>query len=67
MTLICCGGIATPEQAYAKIRAGAALVQLYAAFAYAGPRLVPELKRGLAALLKRDGFASVADAVGVDA
>lgn len=67
LTLIGCGGIATPEQAYAKIRAGASLVQLYAAFAYAGPRLVPELKRGLAALLQRDGFASVADAVGVDA
>lgn len=67
LTLIGCGGIATPEQAYAKIRAGASLVQLYAAFAYTGPRLVPELKRGLAALLQRDGFASVAQAVGVDA
>jgi dihydroorotate dehydrogenase len=67
LVLIGCGGIATPEQAYAKIRAGAALVQLYAAFAYAGPRLVPDLKRGLAELLKRDGFARVADAVGVDA
>jgi dihydroorotate dehydrogenase len=67
LTLIGCGGIATPEQAYAKIRAGASLVQLYAAFAYAGPRLVPELKRGLAALLQRDGFSSVAQAVGVDA
>jgi dihydroorotate dehydrogenase len=67
LTLIGCGGIASPEQAYAKIRAGASLVQLYAAFAYAGPRLVPELKRGLAALLKRDGFARIADAVGADA
>ncbi|MBO1075763.1 quinone-dependent dihydroorotate dehydrogenase [Roseomonas marmotae] len=67
LVLIGCGGIATPEQAYAKIRAGAALVQLYAGFAYAGPALVPELKRGLAALLKRDGFSSLADAVGVDA
>lgn len=67
LTLIGCGGIATAEQAYEKIRAGAALVQLYAAFAYAGPRLVPDLKRGLAALLRRDGFASVAEAVGVDA
>ncbi|MBC9210052.1 quinone-dependent dihydroorotate dehydrogenase [Roseomonas aerophila] len=67
LTLIGCGGIATPEQAYLKIRAGASLVQLYAAFAYAGPRLIPDLKRGLAALLKQDGFARVADAVGVDA
>jgi len=67
LVLIGCGGIATPEQAYEKIRAGAALVQVYAAFAYAGPRLVPDLKQGLAALLKRDGFSHVADAVGVDA
>ena len=67
LTLIGCGGIASPEQAYAKIRAGAALVQLYAGFAYAGPALVPRLKQGLAALLKRDGFARLADAVGVDA
>jgi dihydroorotate dehydrogenase len=67
LVLIGCGGIATAEQAYAKIRAGAALVQLYAAFAYAGPVLVPQLKQGLAALLKRDGFRRVADAVGVDA
>jgi dihydroorotate dehydrogenase len=66
LVLIGCGGIATPEQAYAKIRAGASLVQLYAAFAYAGPRLVPQLKTGLAALLKRDGFSNVAEAVGVD-
>jgi dihydroorotate dehydrogenase len=66
LVLIGCGGIATPEQAYAKIRAGASLVQLYAAFAYAGPRLVPQLKTGLAALLKRDGFSNVAQAVGVD-
>ena len=67
LTLIGCGGIASAEQAYAKIRAGASLVQLYAGFAYAGPALVPKLKRELAALLRRDGFAHVHDAVGADA
>lgn len=67
LTLIGCGGIATAEQAYAKIRAGASLVQLYAAFAYAGPALVPKLKRDLAALLRRDGFRHVHEAVGADA
>ncbi|MCI0752465.1 quinone-dependent dihydroorotate dehydrogenase [Teichococcus vastitatis] len=67
LALIGCGGIATPEQAYAKIRAGADLVQLYAGFALAGPALVPQLKQGLAALLKRDGFQHVHQAVGVDA
>lgn len=48
------------------IPAGASLVELYSAFAYEGPRLVPRVKRELAALLQRDGFASVADAVGAD-
>lgn len=41
-------------------------MELYSAFAYEGPRLVPRVKRELAALLQRDGFASVADAVGAD-
>lgn len=67
LTLIGCGGVSSGEQAYAKIRAGASLVQIYAAFAYAGPALVPRLKRDLAALLRRDGFRHVHEAVGADA
>ncbi len=67
LTLIGVGGIATAEQAYAKIRAGASLVQIYTGFAYAGPVLPRRIADGLAALLKRDGFTSVADAVGKDA
>ncbi|NMJ40260.1 quinone-dependent dihydroorotate dehydrogenase [Roseomonas sp. JC162] len=67
LTLIGVGGIATPEQAYAKIRAGASLIQMYTGFAYAGPVLPRRLADGLAALLRRDGFTSVADAVGKDA
>jgi len=67
LTLIGCGGIATAEQAYSKIRAGASLVQFYAAFAYAGPAMVPHLKRNLATLLRRDGFRHVHEAVGADA
>jgi len=53
--------------AYAKIRAGASLVQLYSALVFHGPGLVARIKTDLAARLKADGFASVADAVGVDA
>lgn len=64
--LIGAGGIGSGEQAYAKIRAGASLVQLYTALVYQGPGLVAEIKRDLAALLRRDGFASVAAAVGAD-
>ena len=67
LTLVGVGGIASAEQAYAKIRAGASLVQMYTGFAYAGPVLPRRIADGLAALLKRDGFTSVADAVGKDA
>ena len=67
LPLVGVGGIASGADAYAKIRAGASLVQLYSALVYAGPGLVSAIKRDLAALLRRDGFASVADAVGADA
>ncbi|KQU62111.1 dihydroorotate dehydrogenase (quinone) [Sphingomonas sp. Leaf339] len=62
--LIAVGGIASGEEAYARIRAGASLVQLYTALAYEGPGLPGRMLRDLDALLMRDGFASVADAVG---
>lgn len=61
------GGIANADDAYAKIRAGASLVQLYSALVYQGPRLVGEIKAGLAAHLKADGFERVELAVGADA
>lgn len=60
------GGIFSAEDAYRKIRLGASLVQLITGMIFEGPQLVGELNRELAALLRRDGFASVADAVGVD-
>lgn len=60
------GGVFTPEQAYAKIRAGADLVMFISSLMYRGPQQITVLKRGLAQLLKRDGFEHVADAVGVD-
>jgi dihydroorotate dehydrogenase len=65
--LVGVGGISSGAEAYAKIRAGASLVQLYTALVYEGPGLVSRIKRDLAVLLKRDGFAQVADAVGTDA
>jgi dihydroorotate dehydrogenase len=64
VTLVGVGGIASGADAYAKIRAGASLVQLYSALALQGPALVGRVKRELAALLARDGYASVAAAVG---
>ena len=61
-----CGGIATGADAYARIRAGASLVQLYSALVYGGPGMVEDIKRDLAACLRADGFTSVAAAVGAD-
>ena len=67
LPLIGVGGIASGADAYAKIRAGASLVQLYTALVYEGPGLVQRIKRELAALLARDGFTSVMAAIGADA
>jgi dihydroorotate dehydrogenase len=66
LPLIGAGGIASAAQAYARIRAGASLVQLYSALVYEGPYLPARINEGLATLLKRDGFATVSEAVGVD-
>ncbi|MEM1299130.1 MAG: quinone-dependent dihydroorotate dehydrogenase [Pseudomonadota bacterium] len=67
LPLIGVGGISTPEQAYAKIRAGASAVQLYTAMVYEGVSLGGRIARGLDDLLARDGLANVVDAVGLDA
>ena len=64
LPLIGVGGVGTAEQAYQKIRAGASAVQLYTALVFGGLSLGAEIARGLDALLARDGFANVADAVG---
>jgi dihydroorotate dehydrogenase len=66
LVLIGCGGVGSGADAHEKLRAGADLVQLYAAFAYEGPALIPRIKRERAALLRRDGVRSVADIVGAD-
>ena len=66
LPLIGAGGVASAADAYAKIRAGASAVQLYSALVYDGLGLVPRLLAELDALLARDGFATVAEAVGRD-
>jgi len=64
MPLIGVGGIATADDAWERIRAGASLVQLYTAMVYDGPGIARKIARGLAERLKREGFANVAQAVG---
>lgn len=65
--LIGVGGISSGEEAYARIRAGASLVQIYSALIYEGPGLVGRIKTDLARLLKADGFTRLEQAIGVAA
>ena len=67
MVLIAAGGIATAEDAWERIRAGASLVQIYTAMIYEGPGIARRMARGLAAILRREGFVSVGEAVGTEA
>ncbi|HZV09633.1 MAG TPA: dihydroorotate dehydrogenase (quinone), partial [Novosphingobium sp.] len=62
--LVGVGGIATAEDAWQRIRAGASLVQLYSAMVYAGPGLARQITRGLEKRMLAEGFACLADAVG---
>jgi len=64
--LIGAGGVSTAEDAYAKLRLGASLVQILTALIYRGPGVVRTITAGLAQLLERDGVANVADIVGAD-
>ncbi len=64
--LISAGGIDSGAEAYARVRAGASLVQLYTALIYEGPSLPRRINRELLALLARDGFSDIGQAVGAD-
>ncbi|MDD4616846.1 MAG: quinone-dependent dihydroorotate dehydrogenase [Alphaproteobacteria bacterium] len=64
--LIGSGGVFTGEDAYAKIRKGASIVQVYTAFVFRGPFVAAHICKELDACLRRDGFSSVVDAVGAD-
>jgi dihydroorotate dehydrogenase len=64
--LIGCGGVSSGRDAYAKIRAGASLVQVYSALIFRGVSVVMEINLELARLLRADGFTSVAEAAGAD-
>jgi len=66
LTIIGCGGVFSPEDAYKKIRLGASLVQLITGMIYEGPQLIAEINLGLIKLLKKDGFNNITEAVGAD-
>jgi len=65
--VIGCGGTFSAEDAYRKIKLGASLVQLITGLIYQGPQLVAQINRDLARFLRRDGYHSIAEAVGVEA
>lgn len=64
--LVGCGGIASAEDAWERIRAGASLVQLYSAMVYQGPHIARSIAQGLARKLDQEGFSSIAEAVGTE-
>ena len=67
LPLIAAGGIETAEQVWERIKAGASLVQLYSALVYHGPGLARTITRALPALMSRDGFSTIAEAIGSEA
>ena len=66
LPLIAAGGIGSGADAFARIKAGASLVQLYSALVYRGPGLAKAINRELKQLLARDGFATISEAVGAE-
>jgi dihydroorotate dehydrogenase len=64
--LIGVGGVSNAEQAYAKIKAGASLIQLYSAMIYYGPGLAVKIANELADLVKKDGYTNISEAIGAD-
>jgi dihydroorotate dehydrogenase len=66
LPIIGVGGVASGADAYAKIRAGASLVQLYSALVFEGPSLIPRLKHEVLQCLERDGLHTIGEAVGLD-
>ena len=66
LTLISVGGIETVDDVWARLRAGASLVQLYSAFIYEGPLLPHRLHQGLRDKLRAGGHKSLAEIIGTD-
>lgn len=64
--LVGCGGVSNAHDAYRKIRRGASLIQMITGMIYEGPHVISTINKDLDLLLKKDGFSSISDAVGVD-
>ncbi len=64
--IIGCGGIFSAQDAYAKIKKGASLVQLITGMIYQGPQLIGQMNKELVELLSQDGFSNICEAIGSD-
>ncbi|NCQ54431.1 dihydroorotate dehydrogenase (quinone) [Candidatus Saccharibacteria bacterium CG11_big_fil_rev_8_21_14_0_20_41_19] len=67
LTVIGVGGIFTAEQAYAKIKMGASLIEIITGVIFIGPQLAAEINDGLVKLMQRDGYKNISEVIGVDA
>lgn len=66
MTLISSGGIHNADEAYARLRMGASLLQVYTGLIYRGPSFAKELNDGILSLMQQDGFSHISEVIGVD-
>ncbi len=67
LPLVAAGGIMTPADAVARLRAGASLLQLYTGYIYGGPGLVKATLKAILAELEREGLSNVSELTGLDA
>lgn len=66
LVIVGVGGIASAQDAYEKIKAGATLLQMITSMIFEGPQVVGEINQGLVTLLKHDGYKNISEAVGKD-
>ena len=65
--IIACGSVASPEEAFELIAAGANYLALEGeCLIYEGPGILQKVNKGLAEILKKKNYASISDAVGAD-
>ena len=67
LVLVSVGGIETADDALARIRAGATLVQAYTGFVYGGPAWPAAINRGLATRVRELGVSSITGLIGTEA
>ncbi len=65
-TLISVGGIATGEEAYKRLKAGASLVQSYSGMIFEGPSMVRKINEEILELMQKDGYNHISEVIGSD-